>query len=105
MPAVPATESWKPTDVTSSGSNRSMAATPRASVRSADVGRPSARPTAATDAIAVARKTDGSARVRRVNAASTASVTTSRGPKRRRISSGVTISNAKATFSPDTAKR
>ncbi|HKE77615.1 MAG TPA: hypothetical protein VKB57_28600, partial [Acidimicrobiales bacterium] len=103
MPAVPATDSWKPTEVTSSGSTSSMPATPSASVRSAVAGRPRAAAIAVTDAIAVARRTDGSARVSRANPTRTARVTTSRGPKRRRVSTGVTMSRANATFSPLTA--
>ncbi len=65
-----------------------MAATPSASVRTVDAGRPSATPTAATAAIPAARSTEGSARVTRAKPASTASVATSRGPKDRRDSSG-----------------
>ncbi len=105
MPAAPATESWKPSDVARSGSIRSMPVAPRVNVRTEEVGRPAAMPTAATDAIAVARSTDGSARVTSANMANTASVTARRGPKRRLVSTGAAITSTNATFCPDTAKR
>ena len=105
MPAAPATESRKPSEVASSGSISTMAATPRASARSVEAGRPIAAPTAATDAMAVARSTDGSARVSNAKPTSTARVTASRGPKRSRDSTGAAITSAKATFWPDTASK
>lgn len=105
MPAAPATDSRKPSDVTSSGSTRTIPATPSASARSVDAGRPTAEPTAATDAMAVARSTDGSHRVSSANPASTARVATNRGPNRSRLSTGAAITSANATFCPDTASR
>jgi len=98
MPPAPATDSWKPSEVTSSGSTSTMAATPSASVRADEAGRPSAVPTAATAAIAVARSTEGSARVTRANIARPASVAPSRGPNRSRASTGPATTSTKATF-------
>ena len=74
MPAAPATDRRNPRDVTSSGSTSTTPVTPRARVRRVEAGRPSAVPTAATPAIAVARSTDGSARVSSAKPASTAIV-------------------------------
>jgi hypothetical protein len=105
MPAAPATDSRNPNDVASSGSTSSMAATPNASVRTVEVGRPSAAPTAATDAMATARSTEGSARVTSANKASTASVAANRGPNRSRVSRGAAMTMTNATFWPDTASR
>ena len=53
---------------------------------------------AATPAIAVARSTDGSNRVTSAKPASTARVTTSRGPNRSRASTGATSTITNATF-------
>ena len=105
MPAAPATDSRKPSDVARRGSISSMAVTPRVNVRTDEAGRPAAAPTAATDAMAVARRTDGSARVTSANIASTPSVTTRRGPKRSLVSRGANTTITNATFCPDTASR
>lgn len=104
MPPEPATDSWKPSDVTSNGSTSNAPAVPSARVRSVDVGRPRTVPVAATAAIAVARTTDGSQRVSSANPASTASVAAQRTPNRSRVSTGAATTSTNATFCPDTAR-
>ena len=105
MPAAPATDSRKPSEVVSSGSTSTIAPTPSASARSDDAGRPTATPTAATAAMAEARRTEGSNRVTRAKPTSTPRVASSRGPKVSRDSTGRATTNTKAMFWPETARR
>ncbi len=105
MPVVAATDSWKPTECTSTGSIRTSAATATARPRIRVTGRPANADTAATTAMAVARRTDGSNRVSRAKNPRTATVVPNRGASDSRRSRGRATTSTKATFWPDTASR
>ena len=105
MPAEAATESWNPATPTSIGSMSTREVTARPRMRNPLAGRPSDQAVTPSKAMAVARSTDGSNRVRAAKTTSTATVASHRvrGPNRR--SSGPTAATTKATFSPDTTSR
>ena len=105
MPADAPTDSWKPTEVTRSGSMSRSAVTARASVRRGLMGEPTDVVTVAMRAMAVARRTDGSRRVANAKKTNSPMATPrrQRGPSRR--STGPAATRTNATFSPDTARR
>jgi hypothetical protein len=105
MPAVARTDRPNPTEWTRSGSTSSKAVTARARPRPPRTGRPAVVAATATAAMAVARRTDGSKRVRRAKAPSTAKVAAKRTPSRRRRSAGPATASTNATFWPETARR
>ena len=71
MAAAAETDSWNPTERTSSGSTTSRPVTARASTRTRETGPPTVAVVTASAAIAAARSTDGSNRVVRPNIAIT----------------------------------
>ena len=91
-PAVAPTDNQNPTDQASSGSSSSRPITATASRRSGSRSRPSANAVAPSPAIAPARSTDGSARVRTTNqpisASDAAHRATGRGPAQQRAGRG-----------------
>ena len=78
MPAVAATESWKPVERTRKGSTSTSPVMARARRWTPVVGRPHAVATAAAAAMATARRTDGSNRVTVANRASSTATAASR---------------------------
>ena len=107
IPAVAPTDSNRPNDVARSGSasTSTATATPRTCHGRATTPRNSATPT--SRAIATARRTDGSARVRTRNHASDSATTSARTRRhsRRRAATTTTAPTTTATFDPDTATR
>jgi hypothetical protein len=98
IPADAATESWKPTDHTSSGSNSTSVATASARARAVEVGRPASTAVTAMAAIAEARSTEGSKRVTRPNAPMAPRVAPQRATDPNRLVSGDASTSTKATF-------
>jgi hypothetical protein len=105
MPAEAATDRRKPSEATRNGSTSTRAATARARARTGATGRPRVVPSVAMSAIAVARSTDGSNRVRRANIDRLATTRANRVRMPVRVSSGRSNTNTNATFSPETASK
>ena len=107
IPAVAATESWKPIDQTSHGSRISSSSTAAARTAPVARGRPASTPSIASDAITPARRTEGSAPVSTTKD-STVSIPSANRPHRARpihSANAMTGASTIATFSPETTSR
>src|SRR5690349_6441565 len=106
-PAVASTDSVKPGSAASSGSRKFRTATPADNAGTAARGRPDARPSRPTAAIAAARTTlgDGRARITKPINASALTTAVNTGPARAQRAAASTTPTTIARFAPETAVR
>ena len=107
IPAVAATDSWKPIDQINHGSRISSSSTAAARIEPVLLGRPASTPNSVSAAMMPARSTDGSAPVRTTKKTTDPNPTANRPrrPRRRAAASASIGASAIATFSPLTTSR